>query len=68
MISSSLANAQAQERLRFRARFEEALRQIAMSAAPGRLSERELSHLVAEQLSELLDAGTAVVRFVEPMP
>jgi GAF domain-containing protein len=63
MISSSLANAQAQERLRFRARFEEALRQIAVSASPGKLSERELSRLVAEQLSELLDAGGTAVRF-----
>ena len=64
LVSSSLANAQAQERLRFRARFEEALRRIAMSAASGELSERELCQLVAQQLSELLDAkGTAVVRF-----
>ncbi|MGA2929109.1 MAG: GAF domain-containing protein, partial [Solirubrobacteraceae bacterium] len=64
LVSSSLANAQAQERLRFRARFEEALRQVAISAGSGQLSDRELCQLVAEQLSELLDAsGTGVVRF-----
>ncbi len=64
IISAALANAQAQERLRFRARFEEALREVATAGAAPGVRERALAELAAERIAELLGARVAgVVRF-----
>ncbi len=69
IISAALANAQAQERLRFRARFEEALREVASASAALDVDERALAGLVAERAAELLRARvTAVVQFTADGP
>lgn len=64
LTSAALSNAAAQTQLRFRARLEEALRDVAVASASGNLGERELAALVAGWVAELLDAPSAsVVRF-----
>ena len=64
LASVALADAQAQKRLRLRARLEEALREVAVASASGETSVAQLAALVAARLAELLDSkATSVVRF-----
>jgi len=64
LVSAALANAQAQERLAFRAQLEETLRVVAVASASGELSESALGDLVAGRVMELLGAATSgVFRF-----
>ena len=59
LVCAALANAQAQERLRFRARLEQVLREVASASASGEADERALGGLVAERIADLLDAPLA---------
>ncbi len=64
LAAAALANTQAQEQLRFRARLEEALQEVAVASASGQLGERALATLAAERVAGLLHApSAAVVRF-----
>jgi diguanylate cyclase (GGDEF)-like protein len=64
LVSAALANAQARERLRFRGRLEQALREVASASVSADVDERALAGLVAERIADLLDAPVAsVVRF-----
>ncbi len=64
LASVALADAQAQKRLRFRARLEEALREVAVASASGDTDDAQLAALVADRLADLLDSkSTSVVRF-----
>jgi diguanylate cyclase (GGDEF)-like protein len=64
LVAAALANAQARDRLRFRARLEAALREVASASASGEVDERALAGIVADRVADLLDAPVAsVVRF-----
>lgn len=63
IISAALANAQAESRLRDENRLERMMQRITAASATGRLTDRSLGQLVADGVSELLDAPiSAVVR------
>ena len=61
IISAALANAEAQARLRFRARFEEALSEVAAASVADDVDERTLATLVAERIVDLLGARVAAL-------
>lgn len=66
LISAALANAQARKDLRFRARLEETLREVAVASASGAHDIHALGQLVAERVSELLHAPSAALTRFEP--
>ncbi|MGA2929243.1 MAG: GAF domain-containing protein, partial [Solirubrobacteraceae bacterium] len=64
LICAALGKVQAEERLRFRARLEETLREVAVASASCELDERGLGSLVADRVRDLLGAAASgVFRF-----
>ncbi|MGA2927299.1 MAG: GAF domain-containing protein, partial [Solirubrobacteraceae bacterium] len=64
LVCTALGKAQAEERLRFRARLEETLREVAVASASGELDERGLANLVGDRVMHLLGAAASgVFRF-----
>ena len=64
LVAAPLATAHAHEQIKFRARLEEALREVAAASVSADVDERALATLVAERIVDLLGARVAgAVRF-----
>lgn len=66
LVSAAIANAVAKAELRFGARLEETLREVAVASASGQLDLLGLGQLVAERVSELLNAPSAALSRCDP--